>query len=419
MTDIDDQQRASIARDTGWSFLAEAVRLIAGIGVFLLVARSLGPSEFGVFVAIAAIVTFMAPFANLGGPLLLVQRVRRDDHELSSSFRIAWSMVLAGGAAAVLVAVVLITTALDQAPPVAVLAIAIGEFILAGTVSLCSYLAIACGDLQAHALVVSASSVLRLVAAGVLLTAGAPSVTSWALTQMVALGVTAIGAVVLTSRHFRVHIGLGRISRPDVVDGLPYSASIAAFSAQDGIDKPLLVRFGWSLDAGLYAAAYRVAALAFMPVQALLVATLGRSFTAGKQGIRPAMRLARRLLVPSLAYSIGVGLAILLFAPLAKPLLGDDFEGAVPMLRWLAFLPVVRTLQYFPGNALTGAGYQRARLGILVITLVISAGLCLALIPDHSWRGAVIATFVAEVAYCLMLWGFAWHRSRRESAEAQ
>jgi O-antigen/teichoic acid export membrane protein len=408
----------SIARDTAWSFVAEAVRVLAGVGVFLLVARGLGKVEFGVFSAIAALVTMMTPFANLGAPLLLVQRVRRDDHAVDTSFRVAWTMLLAGSAGGVLVALLVVPLILGHAPIVAVLAIAVGEFALAGATSLCSYLAIACGDMRTHALIDVAASLLRLGAAALLLAIGAPTVTSWGITQAVALAVTAVGAIRLSQMKFGVHARLAPVRRIDIVGGLPYSASIAAFSAQDGIDKPLLVRYGWKDDAGLYTAAYRVSALAFLPVQSLVLATFNRSFSEGKRGIAASLKLARKLLIPSLAYASVAAAAIIAFAPLARPILGDDFEASLPMIRWLAFLPVIRTLQYFPANALTGAGYQRARLVVLVITLTINATLCLTLIPSHSWRGAIIATVAAEVAYCLMLWAFALSRVRHEARVA-
>ena len=68
------------------------------------------------------------------------------------------------------------------------------------------------------------------------------------------------------------------------------------------------------------------------------------------------MAFARRLLAPSLVYAVVVGVLMVLAAPLAVPILGSEFEDAVPIVRWLGLLPLLRVLQYFPANALTGAG---------------------------------------------------------------
>lgn len=405
---------SSIRSDTRWSLLAEIVRFGAGIGVFFLVARTLGTVDFGLFAAIGAIVTVIGPFANAGSSLLLLQRVRRDDRDVGDSFATAFTLVCAGGVLATLAAIVIVEAVVDDAPVAAIALVALGEFVFTGLVSLCSYLAMACGELRTHALIVTWSSAARLAAAGVFLGVGTHSVTGWALLQAVAAAVTAVVVVRYATRRFGVRARRGPVVRADLVEGMPYAASIAAFSAQDGLDKSLMVRYGWDDDAGLYAAAYRVPSLAFVPIQSLLVATVNRSFSEGKHGIAASMRLARRLLVPSIAYSVVIGVVIALGAPLFRPLLGDDFAGSVTILRWVAFLPLVRTLQYFPANALTGAGYQRSRLVALLVTLALNLALCVALIPEHSWRGALVATAVAEVAYAVMLWSIAGYQLRRE-----
>jgi O-antigen/teichoic acid export membrane protein len=404
---------SSIARDTRWSLLSEVVRFSVGIAVFLLVARTLGRSEYGIFVAIGSIVTIIGPFANVGSSLLLLQRVRRDERDIGESFRTAFTITCVGGAVASVATVGITLAIVHAAPWLAVLIVAVGEMVCTGVVSLCAYTAMACGDLRTYSLVLSGAAAARLVAAGAFFASGSHALTAWAALQTAAAAITAGLALRHTQRRFGVIAGRGVVDRSDISDGMPYAASIAAFSAQDGIDKPLMVRYGWRDDAGLYAAAYRIPGMAFIPVQALIVATVNRSFSEGRQGIAASMRLARKLLVPSLAYSIVAATVMVVGAPLFRPLLGSEFSGSVTILRWVAFLPIVRTLQYFPANALTGAGFQRSRLVALLITLVVNLVLCVALIPHHSWRGALAATAIAEVAYAAMLWGIAGYQLRR------
>lgn len=395
---------ASIIHDTSWQFIAEASRLVAGVGVFVLIARSLGPSEFGLFVAISSVVTFIVPFANLGAPLLLVQRIRRDGRPMEESFGAAIGMTIAVGLGAAAILLPILVAVLHRAPPSAVIGVAVGEFVFGGIMSACAYSAIAAGNLRASAAVTLLDCVGRLSAAVWLTVWSTPSVTSWALAQCAADAITAAVALIFTVRSRGIRLKLTRPTRRDAIDGLPYCASIAAFSVQDGIDKPLMVRFGWNVDAGWYGAAYRIPALAFVPVQALVVATFNRSFSVGRSGMAATIALARRLLLPSLLYSIVAAGLIVVLAPAARPFLGHDFDGALPMLKWLAILPILRTLQYFPANAMTGAGYPRYRLMILLGVLSVNIVLCLALIPGHSWRGAATATLITEALYALLLW---------------
>ncbi|MBK9972991.1 MAG: oligosaccharide flippase family protein [Acidimicrobiaceae bacterium] len=72
--------RTSLAGDTAWSLGAEAVRMVGGLFVFFVLARALGTDGFGEFTAIAAVVSFVVPLAQVGASLLLVQRIRRDDY---------------------------------------------------------------------------------------------------------------------------------------------------------------------------------------------------------------------------------------------------------------------------------------------------------------------------------------------------
>jgi len=395
--------RTSLAGDTVWSLAAEVIRMVGGLVVFFVVARALGTDGFGEFTGIAAVVSFVVPLAQVGASLLLVQRIRRDDHSADDAFATAFTMVVGGG----VVASVLTVAGVSLVPGLSVTATAWlcgGELLGGAVTSLCAYMAIAHARLRQYAQVIAVLTIMRLAAAMALLATGSDSVVVWALLQAVA--VSATGAVVLLrTRHlFSLQRLWGRVRRQDLAEGIPYSASVAAFSAQDGIDKPILRSAGWINDAGLYGAAYRVPTIAMLPIQALLVASYNRTFSEGKRGLAATMAFARRLLAPSVAYAVVVGALMVLAAPPCVPILGNEFADAVPIVRWLGLLPLLRVLQYFPANALTGAGYQRVRLWLLISTLLINLALCLAWIPDHSWRGALAATFVGETWYVVVLW---------------
>lgn len=395
--------RTSLAGDTAWSLWAEVTRMVGGLAVFFVLTRALGTDGFGEFTAIAAIVTFIVPVAQVGASLLLVQRISREDHTADQAFATAFTMVIVGG----MVAAPLTVAGMAFVPGLSVAAAALlcaGEMLGGATTSLCGYLAIAHGRLRYYAQVITVLTGVRVCAAVTLLAIGSTNVVMWALLQALAVSVTGVAVLVRTRRAFGLQRTWGRVRRHDLSEGFPYSASVAAFSAQDGIDKPILRSSGWTRDAGLYAAAYRLPTIILLPVQALLVASYNRTFSKGKHGLAATLAFARRLLAPSLAYAVVVGGLLALAAPLCVSVLGSDFADAVPIVRWLAVLPTLRVLQYFPANALSGAGYQRLRMGLLISMLVVNLACCLAWIPHHSWRGALVATVVAETWYAITLW---------------
>jgi O-antigen/teichoic acid export membrane protein len=323
----------AIVGDTVWSAVAEASKLTSSIVTFLFVARALGATPFGLLAGIAALVNMVSPFAGLGAPLLMLQRIRHDDQPLDVAFATAVTMTVLGGAAAILFVTVLGSMAIPQESIAVIVVLAVGDFLFGGVLQLCSGVAIAASEMRWYALAVALPNVTRVAAVGLFVALDHPSILLWAGLQLAVLGVTVVVVVSLLCARFGVRFSRGSIAKRDLVDGLPYSASVAAFSARDGLDKPLMVRYGWGVDAGHYAAAYRIPSLAFMPVQALIIATLNRTFSAGRAGVGAALALAKRLMIPALVYSLAIALVIVTCAPLFEPLLGESFEGAVPIVR--------------------------------------------------------------------------------------
>ena len=95
--------------------------------------------------------------------------------------------------------------------------------------------------------------------------------------------------------------------------------------------------------------------------------------------------------------------------------LGRDFEGAVEVVRWLAFLPLIGVVHTFAGDTLTGAGFQGVRSAVQVLVALTNVLLNLWLIPLYSWRGAAGANLAAGGLLALGLWASVWLIRRRES----
>src|SRR5580692_4789969 len=67
-----------LAKDTLWMFLGYALRIANQATYFILIARALGPDQYGAFVGVAALIGLVAPFGGLGAGNLLVKNVSRD-----------------------------------------------------------------------------------------------------------------------------------------------------------------------------------------------------------------------------------------------------------------------------------------------------------------------------------------------------
>jgi len=160
-----------------------------------------------------------------------------------------------------------------------------------------------------------------------------------------------------------------------------------------------------SLEAtGIYAAAYRLIDVAFVPVKSLLAAAYTKFFQRGSAGISGTIDFSRRLSPIAGIYGLTAGIGLFLLAPVIPHLLGDEYLAAVEALRWLAPLPFLKAMHYFAADTLTGAGFQGVRSLVQVIVAVFNFLVNLWLIPLYSWKGAAWSSLASDTFLMLSLW---------------
>jgi O-antigen/teichoic acid export membrane protein len=198
-------------------------------------------------------------------------------------------------------------------------------------------------------------------------------------------------------------------------EGFYFSSSLSAQTIYNDIDKTMLARLG-SLDAtGIYAAAYRLIDVAFIPVRSLLAAAYPGFFRSGQHGIALSLAYAKRLLPRALAYSVAVAVGLLVAAPLVPRVLGAEYARTTEALRWLALLPLLKTMHYFAADSLTGAGHQGLRTLVQVLVALFNVVVNLWVIPAYSWRGAAWSSLASDGLLAASLWCCAaFLRSRRQ-----
>src|SRR5580700_8648383 len=78
--------KSTLARNTGWMFLGQGLRLIIQAGYFIIIARSLGVQQYGAFAAVTAMVAIFTPFVGLGSGNLIIKNVARNPELLDECF---------------------------------------------------------------------------------------------------------------------------------------------------------------------------------------------------------------------------------------------------------------------------------------------------------------------------------------------
>ena len=392
-----------LVRGTAWLGGAQAARLALQSATFVLVARALGASGFGAFAAALAIASVLSPFGACGAGNLLVMHVARERDSFPRHFGAALLTIPVAGLP--LVALATGAGALILPVPVVLVAlVAVAELVFARLAELSAQAFQGLERPRPFALLQLVPAVFRLGAAVVFVAAGSSSPTEWAVAYLAG---SALGALIALAVVVRL-VGAPMFTPGAVArflrDGAWFALAQSSANVYTDIDKTLLARLGSLSAAGVYSVAYRATAMAFTPVTGLLAASYARFFRRGAEGIRGSRRFAAELLPAACLYGAAAGAVLFLAAPVLPHVLGSDYADATDALRWLALLPLLQAVYYLAGDALTGAGHQRARTSLQAVAAALNVLLCLWLVPAYSWRGAALATLLSLALLATALW---------------
>lgn len=394
-----------MAIGAAWMLGANGIQLLAQAAYYLILARRLGAEGYGAFVGALAIVSLVGPFAAMGAGNLLVQGLSRG----VDSPRVLWSRAVA--------------TAAHWGAGLSLVTVTLGWFAMRGRISFELLVGLAVSDLLLLPLIqVSGQafqglerlnrtaqvyvvwSVLKVAAAAMLTLVPGAGLRLWTILYPLSTGICALLAVLAVSRELGWPRKAAVFTRGELREGLLFSVGDSARSVYNDIDKAMLARLGSLGATGVYGAAYRMIDIAFAPVRSLLASTYPRFFSRGKTGVDATSSLARRLLPLAGVYSLVAGAAVYMVAPLVPLVLGQTYVEVVPALRWLAILPLLRSIHYFAADALTGAGHQGWRTTTQVAVALLNVGLNLVLIPAYSWAGAAWASIFSDGVLAVALW---------------
>jgi len=206
----------------------------------------------------------------------------------------------------------------------------------------------------------------------------------------------------------RVRIGKGSSkvdrSKLELRQGLYFATGLAAYNINNDIDKVMLARLSTLGAVAIYAAAYRFVTISFTPVSSLLTATYPGFFRSGARGVAGSYKYAKRYL-PITVLGGGIATATLFVgAPYVPYFLGPDFKDTCIALRWLALLPLFKSIQVLFADALTGAGYQGIRTGLQFGIAIFNVLVNLWAIPRYSWRGAAWSSLLCDGTFMAGMW---------------
>jgi O-antigen/teichoic acid export membrane protein len=394
----------SIVRDTGWTGASEVVNLATGFIVLNVLIRTLGPIGYGRYVAVAALAAILVTLSSTWVVMVLLQQGIQERRGLRQAHGDSLSLASCAAVLAFAAGLVLGKLLLPDLG-VRVVGAFVGGELLAGVLIQVSAAAVQVAEgLPAATRLRLLQTVARFSVVLVLALAGRFELHALGAGLLLTYGVVGTAVHLRTTRRLGLRVWPPAPSRSGLRAGAPYAGVLVALAIQEDSDKILLVRFADGADAGLYAAAYRLVQLGFLPIRALIGSSHPR-FLLDTPGVkREHLDRTWRYTRPAVLYSIVAAIGIAVTAPVVPAFFGSEYEGTLPLLVALSPLVVLRSISLFPLNALMGLKRYGTRFAVIASAAAINVALNVVLIPALSIWGAVLSTAVTEVYFCIVVW---------------
>jgi O-antigen/teichoic acid export membrane protein len=396
-------RESALARNAGWMVLGQGSGFLLQSVYFILIARLLGPFEYGLFAGAFALTSILGQYSAMGSGTLFLRYVTADRKQ----FSVYWGNILA-------------TTTVASVLIVAALSLVSREVLGTGSRAITLLAAVAncfCFQLTASAakvfqtyeqLRITAALTLvnnfaRTLAAGVMLMVlQRATAYQWsAATVALSLLTAAASVVVVTVAFGKPTFSFAQMRR-NLLEGFGYSFASSTATAYNDIDKTMLSHYGMNAANGIYSMAYRIIDVATIPILAIREAAMPRFFRSGVEGIRGATPLAVVLLKRAVPLGLFAVVIVFVTAPLIPHLAGSGFRETVSALRWLCLIPLFRSLHQMTGSAITGSGLQRYRTLSQMLAVALNVGLNVWLIPRHGWLGAAWSSLATDGMLAVM-----------------
>lgn len=364
----------------------------------VLLARALGPSEFGGYAAAASLASFFAMFSGFGAGPLHVRDVAHAKLPYAESLNrtliwIAASLPLLGAASFACAWFVIP----HNVEPLAITLIVLGELLFYATIDIAMRIMQALERFGSMVFVVCFLPALRLAIAALMVLTGTLGLMSWAWVSFstgALAGVAVFGAWAWRLRgNLRTRLPLFQ----DGLSGLGFAVATASSRVHGDADKVILARFTSTATAGIYTLAYRLIDVFLLPISAGVERLLPALFRHGQDGLRRALRASAGKIALTLAFALVLCAGVYLASFLLPLILGASYKEAVPIAHALSAVPLTMTCWIVVRTLAATSGYERATGAVELAGALFNVGATITLVLTWGWQGAVAATYLTHI----------------------
>jgi O-antigen/teichoic acid export membrane protein len=393
-----------------------SLRLVVQVSMLFLLARYLGPAQFGAFAGVAALAVGLGTLSSFGlGFVVLSETARTADAARQVVPQAAGATLLS---AVILAPVYLLLSDLMLGNPVALpvlLLLGASEFVLMPWLLLLVYRLQGLGRVASGQLLILPPLGLRL--------AGLAALAVWVpesrlIDYAVIYATATLAGLLLAMWRVRSELPLRPRwpGRSLLRQGMGYAVMNFTAVNPTELDKSLALRLLGGHDAGLYALASRSLAFVTLPVGAMVLSVQPRVLARANEPNQGVGRLVALTLGVSFGFGCLAGAALYLAAPtLIAWAMGDGFDGIAKATSQVALIAPFLTARIAGGGILQAlrAPWQRTVIELTGLLALLSFALALA--PGLGLAGVVYAVLVSEALMALASALSIWHRLGRRA----
>jgi O-antigen/teichoic acid export membrane protein len=399
--------KGPIARGTIRTTFILGVYTLVQAGTLLLIARMLGPYQFGAFAGVASLAALLGTVSTFGMNIVLLGEVAKSAPSRGQilPYAIPTTLLCGGALLAFYLATCLLVLRIASVRWPVVLALGVTELWLQPLFNLAVYEHHGLGRIAGSQLLKTLPLTLRLVAAAVIFlirpsdTLAAYAYIYPALSLLaLAFALRTLPAAWPTIRQWRLP------SVAELREAAGFAALAITASGPGELDKTLATKLLPLPAAGVYSAGARAIVATTLPVNAMMTAALPRLFRDGQDDPERTRRLLLWIFGATLLYTLIITAILWLSAPAFEWIFGAKYQGLGRTIRWLCLAVPGLALRMVAGTIMMTLGKAWARVGFEIAGLVVLFVAAVVLTPrfgplamplalaSSEWTMAIIGT---------------------------
>jgi O-antigen/teichoic acid export membrane protein len=410
-----EQETSTVRRfaaNVTWMLVAQVAGKAASFVFVVIVARSLGVAEFGVFNFAISFVPLFLVFGGFGLESTVIREVARDRERLSELFSTGIALRASLGLAGLALALVAGPLFLDGAEEIAVLVIIGTALFLDELSGFLGTVFKAFETMRYHALVVLTNRVLSTALALVAVAFGAGLLVVCVTYLAGSLGAFLFGCVALRRNFPPIDLRQvrGSVARSLARTGIPLGLAGILNTAVFRIDTVMLQAIKGSVEVGLYGVAYRFFESLLFVAWSLGNVALPRMSRQNDAGRVRTFELTAAL---SLAFYLPIAVAMPFAATVVvETLFSPRYGEAAAATGILTGAAVLYSLAYLARMGAIALGRMREIAWIAAATLAVNLAANIFAIPRYGFEGAAWTMLATEAFEAVVLTGLFLRASR-------